>query len=135
MKKLSCGFILQDIKTNKYLGCVPTGRSNGECDIPKGGMEEGETYLECAMRELKEETGIDRVEDIRVLGLTPYNKYKDLYLFHAFADIDIDKLHCDSKFEYLGRMIPEMSSYKLGDIDIYTKNMNKAIKNALKIEK
>ena len=131
-KGLSCGFLLQDSKTGLFLGCMPTGHKDGIYDIPKGGMDEGETFLECAVRELMEETGITEITNVTDLGHTPYNKYKDLHLFLAYADIDISKLHCDSMFESNGKMIPEMSGYKLGDITMFSKNMQTAILNVLK---
>lgn len=39
----------------------------GDICFPGGRMEEGETALQCALRELKEETGISP-SDLRVLG-------------------------------------------------------------------
>ena len=52
-KALSCGFII--VNDDKLLACHATGRpyKNG-WDISKGHIEDGETPLECACRELKE---------------------------------------------------------------------------------
>lgn len=46
---------------NKILLIHPTGGSwkNGTCGIPKGKIEEGEDMFEAALRELREETGIE----------------------------------------------------------------------------
>ena len=61
MKELSCGFIIINRKNPKQiLACQPNGRrpnTPGNYDIPKGHRENGETTLEAAIRELKEETG------------------------------------------------------------------------------
>ena len=57
MKELSCGFIIIDPKELRILGVHPTGHGK-VFDIPKGHIEKGETPLQCAIRELKEETGI-----------------------------------------------------------------------------
>lgn len=45
---------------DKILFCHPTNASwNGTYSPPKGGVDEGETILEAAIRETKEEVGID----------------------------------------------------------------------------
>jgi len=41
--------------------------------FPKGGVEEGETQLEAAIREITEETGLTEIECIRELG--SYERY------------------------------------------------------------
>lgn len=135
-KALSCGFII--INNDKLLACHATGHpyKNG-WDISKGHIEDGETPLECACRELKEETGIDasRLTNIRDLGKCPYTKSKDLYLFVANCDVDISKCKCTSYFEQHGRQIPEMDAFKLIDFDnideTYYLSMSKVIKKAL----
>lgn len=134
-KKLSCGFIIQDRKSGLYLGCVPTGSKDGLCDIPKGVLDnENENYLNCALRELREETGItnDQVmNSIEVLGKVEYLKNKDLFLYYAMTDIDLDTLHCDSTFEMYGKEFPEMKAFKLGELDIFRPSMKSAIERAL----
>ena len=61
MKELSCGFILVNKKNpRQILACQPNGRrpnTPGNYDIPKGHIEAGETTLDAAIRELREETG------------------------------------------------------------------------------
>ena len=138
-KALSCGFII--INNDKLLACHATGRpyKNG-WDISKGHIEDGETPLECACRELKEETGIDssRLTNIRDLGKWAYTKYKDLYLFVANYDVDLSKCKCTSYFEQHGRQIPEMDAFKLIDFDkiddAYYRSMAEVIKKALNIK-
>ena len=138
-KALSRGFII--VNDDKLLACHASGRpyKNG-WDISKGHIEDGETPLECACRELKEETGIDasRLTNIRDLGKWEYTKSKDLYLFVANYDVDLSKCKCTSYFEQSGRQIPEMDAFKLIDFDkiddTYYRNMAKVIKKALNIK-
>lgn len=128
---LSCGFLIRDINTGLYLGCVPYGSKDGLCDLPKGQQEEGERKIETALRELKEETGITAVSNVHELGWVPYVKGKDLYIFTADADVDIEKLTCNSTFQRYGKDFPEMSNYKLGKLNIFRSNIQKAIKKLM----
>jgi ADP-ribose pyrophosphatase YjhB (NUDIX family) len=48
----------------------------GKWDLPKGKLDEGENIMECAVREVKEETGIQKVKAGKLLGLT-YHSYKE----------------------------------------------------------
>ena len=138
-KALSCGFII--VNNDKLLACHATGHpyKNG-WDISKGHIEDGETPLERACRELKEETGIDasRLTNIRDLGKWEYTKSKDLYLFVANYDVDLSKCKCTSYFEQRGRQIPEMDAFKLIDFDkiddTYYRSMAEVIKKALNIK-
>lgn len=122
-KHLSCGFIIKDTITGKYLGCHPTGNNSGNFDIPKGHMRQGETELEAATRELNEETGIELngSENIIELGRFEYKRDKDLYLFYLELPIDINTLHCSSMFtDPVGNRHPEMDGYVLlSDFDNY----------------
>lgn len=115
-KELSCGFIIVDKKTGKYLGCHPTGKKR-VFDITKGHLDPPEDELSCAIRECKEETGIvvSRNDPIFDCGVMPYKSDKDLHIFIIVKDVNIPQLHCDSKFNLYGRMVPEMSGYSLLD--------------------
>lgn len=124
MKELSCGFLLLDKKTHNILGCKPSGseRKDSVCfDIPKGHIEDGESYLQCALRELYEETGIaaDEITNIQEIGRLTYRTgKKDLYLFSAECDIDVSKLHCESMFtDNFGNIKPEVCAYELIPVD------------------
>lgn len=135
--KTSCGFIIKDKNTGMFLGCVPTGTKKAEtncCDIPKGCIEKNENHLSCAIRELKEETGIYFYElnNIKTLGEVDYLKDKNLYLYYAEANIDLKQLKCTSMFvNAYGKTVPEMSTFMLGDLSIFRKNLRKAIETAL----
>jgi len=59
----SCGVVL--LNSNKVLLLQhPDTTTSGHWDFPKGHVEKGEDELQTALRELKEETGIDNVKII-----------------------------------------------------------------------
>ena len=59
----SCGVVL--LNSNKVLLLQhPDTTTSGHWDFPKGHVEKGENELQTALRELKEETGIDNVKII-----------------------------------------------------------------------
>ena len=91
ISKIAAGIILYRVEQDeiKFLICHPGGpfyqnKQHGIWTIPKGAPEEGESLEHAAIRELKEETGIELPEHISMLSLTPvkYNKGK---IVHAWA--------------------------------------------------
>jgi 8-oxo-dGTP pyrophosphatase MutT (NUDIX family) len=59
----SCGVVL--LNSNKVLLLQhPDTTTSGHWDFPKGHVEKGEDEIQTALRELKEETGIDKVKII-----------------------------------------------------------------------
>lgn len=124
-----------------YINVSPNEKpfKEGNFDIPKGHVEEGEDYFETCARELKEETGIDINElskeashPIKDEGLFPYIKKKDLYLFSVELpnDIDTNELKCASLFKSnrTGEMIPECDWYILSnDLEMLYPNLKKVI--------
>ena len=73
--EISCGAIVFTNENNvrKYVIIRGVGMYQGFCGFPKGHMEAGETERETALREVKEETGLDVVlyDDFR---MTDYEK-------------------------------------------------------------
>ena len=58
MKEKSCGAIVFK-KENDKIEFLLVYQNNGHYSFPKGHMEENETELETALREIKEETNLD----------------------------------------------------------------------------
>jgi 8-oxo-dGTP pyrophosphatase MutT (NUDIX family) len=112
-KKTSCGVIVTN--GSKLLALIPTGNSR-QLDIPKGGLEKGETPLACALRELKEETGytISNPDRIIDLGPMPYNSSKNLHLFLYLTNNlpPLAGLSCNSYFTKDGKKYPEAAGYE-----------------------
>ncbi len=75
------------LKSNKSIFIADRVDFRGSWQMPQGGVEEGESYLEAAKRELKEETGISSVKFIAQTG----RLYK--YDFPLSAQIDMIKKH------------------------------------------
>lgn len=49
----------------------------GKWDLPKGHVDKNETFEECAIREVKEETGLMNLNIIRFLDTTKHEYYDD----------------------------------------------------------
>lgn len=94
---LSCGIIIDTPKG--WLVCHATGTTHW--DFPKGGIEPGETPIECAIRETFEETGLDlsayknKMVD---LGEHDYIRNKRLHMFYLEYphELDVRALDCSS---------------------------------------
>ncbi|MCP4171204.1 MAG: NUDIX domain-containing protein [Fuerstiella sp.] len=99
----SCGFLI--VKGDPIQSFLLMKHAN-RWDLPKGHVDPGETDLECALRELEEETGI-RLDQIQViddflhetrymvngkrygLGKGPVEKTMRIYLGRLTEDVDI----------------------------------------------
>jgi 8-oxo-dGTP pyrophosphatase MutT (NUDIX family) len=112
-KTTSCGVIVTD---GRRLLLGHASRSP-RWDIPKGGLEPGETWAEAARRELLEETGLSAPEEALVaLGVFPYLRTKDLALF-AWTVTDLPEprtLVCSEYFIAAdGTRLPEFDRFGL----------------------
>lgn len=132
--ELSAGFIIIDKSTKKVLACHPTGRHTDHAfsfDIPKGHVEPGETPIEAATRELREESGIVLPEGqpIHEIGHVHYNSKKSLHLFSTEMDVNLDELHCTSMFtDSYGNRLKEVDKFILTDrCDQFFFNMRRHI--------
>ena len=112
---VSCGTLVLDTN-GRLLLCHVT--HTAAWDIPKGMRDPGETSLEAAMRELREEAGVAfdaaRFQD---LGEFDYRRDKRLHLFRVDAGDelgDLAQLACTSYFPHpkTGKPTPEMDGFR-----------------------
>jgi putative (di)nucleoside polyphosphate hydrolase len=112
---VSCGTLIVN-SSGQLLLCHVTGTA--KWDIPKGMQDPGESTLEAAMRELREESGL--VFDAAMftdLGCFDYRKDKRLHLYRVRAPdelADLDHLCCTSFFPHLvtGEPTPECDGFR-----------------------
>lgn len=122
-KSVSAGIIFYD--KGKFLMGRATN-CKGRYDIFKGGVELDETYTQGALRELKEESGIELLPaQIVKLGFFQYSKNKDLCLFLYIGNINllpnVKDLKCTSMVD--GKY-PEMDKFKwVSEEDIESKKI------------
>lgn len=129
-KKVSCGIILTD--GTQYLMCHPTG--SYWWNIPKGVMDPGETYAEAAVRELKEETGLNAsTKDIDYLGYFSYKRDKDLALFLMKVDTmpDVRQLFCASTFKQGQKQLPEMDAFQIVSKQTFLEKINPSLRKII----
>jgi 8-oxo-dGTP pyrophosphatase MutT (NUDIX family) len=111
-KRLSCGIVIVSADRELLL-CHVTGQNHW--DLPKGGIDSGETPIAAALRETREECGLHLAPEVlRDLGRFEYTSKKNLHLFGAFMPrLDISQLRCESHYfdRYYRREMPEMDGY------------------------
>ena len=111
-RRLSCGILILTGQRELLL-CHVTGQDHW--DLPKGGAHADESPLQAALRETREETGLDlAAAALRELGRFDYRPKKDLHLFATLMPrFDVAHLTCDSHFSQAGtgRRLPEMDGY------------------------
>ena len=110
-KSLSAGVIVYD--GSKFI--IGHDTSSKHWDIPKGKIEPNEVAIAAAVRELKEETGIDvDWRNLIHLGIFEYKKDKDLslYLWKVQSLPKIKELKCCSTFSNKqGATLPEFDKF------------------------
>jgi putative (di)nucleoside polyphosphate hydrolase len=109
-RRVSCGVVITD-GARLVLGHA-TG--SPRWDIPKGLAEPGETLLDAALRELREETGLIGPASLAALGVHAYLPGKDLALFLWCPDPlpDPASLRCTAMVERPGRTpFPELDRF------------------------
>jgi 8-oxo-dGTP pyrophosphatase MutT (NUDIX family) len=112
VRRLSCGILILNPQRELLL-CHVTGQDHW--DLPKGGMNDGESPLQAALRETREETGLEFEPTLLLeLGRIDYRPKKDLHLFAVLMPrFDPALLRCESHFSQwgTGRRLPEMDDY------------------------
>jgi 8-oxo-dGTP pyrophosphatase MutT (NUDIX family) len=112
MKATSHGIVLLAASAELLL-CHATGTRHW--DIPKGGAEPGESSLSAALREAREECGLElEPSALHELGAFAYRPDKDLVLHAALIDrVDTAQCVCSSRFvNRFGRERPEMDDFR-----------------------
>ena len=112
MKTTSHGTLLIDADAELLL-CHATGGRHW--DIPKGIAEPGETSAQAALREAREECGLDLDPLVlRDLGRFTYRPDKDLWLHAALIErVDPARCVCSTFFtDRRGRLRPEMDAFR-----------------------
>ncbi len=111
-RRLSCGVVVLN-ETGELLLCHVTGQRHW--DLPKGGINAGESPCEAALRETSEETGLQlAAAALSDLGRHAYTAKKDLHLFACLSGrFDTRELRCESCFveRGSGRARPEMDGF------------------------
>lgn len=117
---VSCGTLIVN-GAGQLLLCHVTGTA--KWDIPKGMQDPGETPIETAIRELKEEAGlVFDPSEFTDLGCFDYRKDKKLHLFlvRAPTELDcLDHLECTSFFPHhvTGEPTPEADGFRWASRD------------------
>jgi 8-oxo-dGTP pyrophosphatase MutT (NUDIX family) len=110
----SCGTLVIN-KKGEILLCHVTGANHW--DIPKGMQDPGESTIAAAVRELREETGLEFDETLfEEIGGFDYQKNKRLHLYKVYAPHSLnglDHLVCTSHFIHhaTGKLTPEMDGF------------------------
>lgn len=114
---VSCGIFILNHKNKVLIAHPPiSGGRLGSYSIPKGGMEESETYEQTAIRETKEECNIDvspHINSLRYIGNAVYKHRKKV--IHCFAIklpkeyIDICEVKCNT---FTNNGDPELCNFK-----------------------
>ena len=107
-------------KDGNILAGHATGRKmDTGWDFPKGCVDKNESHIHAAVREMREETGINLwdIKDAQILdlGIFPHNKEKNIhiYLYQVDNFPNLDELECTSYFELNGKQIPEVNAFKI----------------------
>lgn len=77
-KEKSCGAIVFYLKDNKEQILLIKHANSGHWSFPKGHVEAKETEVETALREIREETGINVSIDTRFREVVTYSPKKDV---------------------------------------------------------
>jgi len=127
MEPIQTGGFFLISKELKLLVAHPTHHAEDFWSIPKGKIDEGESIIDGALRELWEESNVDLRETINLfyheLNTKVFNnkrkKLKAYVVFESENEIDFSKfqLQCNSNVEPEIGGFPEMDDFHLIDLD------------------
>lgn len=120
--KISCGTIFHDGE-QLLIGHITNSKN---WDIPKGQLEQGETYLNCAGREFFEETNYRLLaNNMKPLGLFPYIKGKQLFLYnYKLRRLPPNLFRCNS---FTKEGFPELDKFKYVKFSELEKYVSKSL--------
>ena len=98
------------------------GTDAGYWQPPKGGIDPGESPLQCAKREFREETGRKPPPKLEFLGIP--KGYRNCQIFVGEHDIPTTGMKSNT-FELDGKHYPEIDKHKWFDVDGAAKYMDK----------
>jgi len=129
MSKVISAGILVKIQSNQY--ALGHATNNKHWDIFKGRQDEGETFVQTALRECQEESGLVFQEsDLKFLGKFDYTKKKDIVIFIARVEnLDFSGLKCTT---FLENGDPEMDYYAPFTFDLMLEATATSMSNVLK---
>lgn len=116
--KYTAGIYILDRNCNLLIG-KPTGASSDEntWSIPKGLVDPGETYIQAAVRETREEAGLlinpDKLIELDEIVYPHGKKTLKAFIFHSELFCHkIDQPYCESMFTAKdGKKYPEISHF------------------------
>lgn len=117
--KITTNAIVIIDKFGSILGCHGYKKPlEGGYDFPKGQNEQGETDRDAALRELREEAGLELEfpETLIDCGIYKHNSEKNIHIFlYQVSEFpDLSSLRCDSYFiDSFGNTCPEIDGYKI----------------------
>lgn len=109
-------FVTRTVDVKEILICRAPNHKDApnQWDLPKGHVEEGESTVLSAVRELYEETGLEVGPEALDFVANEVGQEKILHIFELDGDyIPEDfKFSCHSTFEWYGRELPEMVEWR-----------------------
>ena len=95
-------------------------------DLPKGKLEEGETLEDCAIREVKEETGLVDVSLRSFIGITQHEYFDKYIQSKAVKESHWFAMKSTSDQTFVPQLDEDITEIKWVHLD----NINKVLKNS-----